>query len=129
MAGTSERKAISAPEHAAVNTGNSKRNPAEDALNHRHRRRTFYRGSRHADEFGEQVLLGEIRQRQGVEDLAHQIRAVFQQEEQQIKHDAEANRKAKRALANQERAAGEILPALQGDIREFFWICAALVRL
>ncbi len=66
------------------------------------------------------MLLGEIRQRQGVEDLAHQIRAVFQQEEQQIKHDAEAYRKAKRALANQKRAAGEILPALQGDIREFF---------
>jgi hypothetical protein len=129
MAGTSERKAISAPEHAAVDTHNGKRNPAEDALNHRHRRRAFYRGARHADEFGEQVLFGKIRQGQGVEDLAYQIRAVFQQEEQQIKHDAEANRKAKRPFADQERAARQILPALQGDIGEFFWICAALVRL
>lgn len=109
-----------APEHAAVNTHNCKRNSAEYALNHGHRRRSFYRGARDANEFSEQVLLGEIRQGQGVEDLAHQIRAVFQQEEQQIKHDAEANRKAKRPFTNQKRAAGEILPALQGDIGEFF---------
>ncbi len=109
-----------APEYAAVDTRNCKGNSAEYALHHGHRRRPFYRGAGNADELGEQVLLGEIGQGQGVEDLAHQIRAVFQQEEQQIEHDAEANGEAKRAFANQKRAAGEILPALQGDIGEFF---------
>lgn len=80
----------------------------------------LYRGTRYADKFGEQVLFGEIRQGQGVEDLAHQIRSVFQQEEQQIKHDAEANRKAKRTFADQKRATRQILPALQRNIGEFF---------
>ena len=108
------------PEDAAVDTGNGKRNPAERALNHRDNRRAFYRRPRDADKLCEQVLLGEIGQRQGVEDLAHQERPVFQQEEQQIQHDAEANGKAERPFADQKRAARQILPALQSDIGEFF---------
>ncbi len=108
------------PEDAAVDTCDGKRNPAERTLNHRDNRRAFYRRPRDADKLGEQVLFGEIGQRQGVEDLAHQERPVFQQEEQQIQHDAEANGKAKGPFADQKRAARQILPALQGDIGQLF---------
>ncbi len=40
----------------------------------------LYRGSRDADKLREQVLFDEVRQRQRVEDLAHQIGPVFEQE-------------------------------------------------
>ena len=109
-----------APKYAAINACNGKRNPAERALHHGDHRRAFYRCPRDADEFGEQVLFGKIRQRQGIKDLAHQIRAVFQQEEQQIEHDAEADGKTERPLTDQERAACQILTTLQRHVREFF---------
>lgn len=109
-----------APEHAAVDARDGKRDPAERALNDGHYRRSFHRRPGDADKLGEQVLFNKIGQRQGVEDLAHQIRSILQEEEQQIKHDTEANGKAKRAFADQERAARQILPALQRDVGEFF---------
>lgn len=81
-------------------------------MNHRHDRRTFYRSSRDADKLREQVLFDEVRQRQRVEDLAHQIGPVFEQEKQQVQHNAEANSKAERPFTNQERATRQILSAL-----------------
>ncbi|MNT72293.1 hypothetical protein D3C72_2108770 [compost metagenome] len=57
------------------------------------------------------MLLNKIGQRQGIKNLTHQIWPVFEQEKQQINHDAEANRKAERALADQEGAARQILSA------------------
>ena len=69
------------------------------------------------------MLFGKIGQRQGVEDLAYQIRAVFQQEKQQIQHNAEAEG----AFSDQERTSRQILPALQGHFRQLFLdLCGAV---
>lgn len=46
------------------------------------------------------------------------MRAILQQEEQQVEHNAEADGEAKGAFTNQKRAAGQILAAFQGDIGE-----------
>ena len=75
------------------------------------------------------MLLNVVRQRQGLKDEHDQIGAIFEQEKQQIQHDAEAHGKAECPFTNQERATGQILPAFQGGVRELFLnlLCAVKV--
>ncbi|MNP36043.1 hypothetical protein D3C76_1294020 [compost metagenome] len=51
-------------------------------------------------------------QRHGQADLARQLWALTQEEEQQIEHDAEAHQKFEGALTKAERLAGQDLAAL-----------------
>ncbi|MNR11841.1 hypothetical protein D3C85_1281600 [compost metagenome] len=108
-----------APQNAAIDARNVKGDPAQQSLYDGDHRSTFDRGARDGGKFSEQVLLNKVRQRQRIEDLAHQIRPVFEQEKQQIDHHAKADRKTKRPFANQESATCQVLSAFQRDVRQF----------
>ncbi len=65
------------PQYAPVDADNGKRNAAQRPLNDRHHRRAFDRRPGDADKFGKQMLFHKIGQRQRVQNLIHQIRAIF----------------------------------------------------
>src|SRR3954464_440263 len=96
------------------------RDAAERALRHRDEDAALYGGANDVGESGEQRRLLLAAQRNGLPDSFGQRFAVTQQEEQQIKHDAEADHEVERVHSDAERLRGENLPARHEAGRELF---------
>ena len=93
---------------------------AERALRHRDEDAALHGRANDVGESGEQRCLLIAAQRNGLPDPFGQRPAVTQQEEQQIKHDAEADHEIERVHADAQRLRGENLPARHEAGRELF---------
>ncbi len=69
------------------------------------------------------------RQRKRFQNEMHQIGTIFQQEEQQVKHDAEANGKTERTFTDDKGAARQILTALKGKCRQLLLNLRGIVQI
>ncbi len=87
------------------------RDAAERALRDRDEDTALHGRANDIGEPGEQRRLLITAQRNGLPDCFSQRSAVTQQEEQQIKHDAEADHEIERVHSDAQRLRGDNLPA------------------